>query len=146
MNLIQDVLFFLQSPINILSGKCFAKQLNDLTGTGIDTKQLQSCFFWDSENYSLAIHHRSSNLLEFFINEGFTLSTIFRVIVLRVINTSNHLKYDCCYTKMNEDNKDCSNCQSAFTLSKDVIRTELFDMGETIFNTNDGRSGLVKVK
>ena len=37
-------LFFPQYPINILSVTCFARQLNDLTGTGIDTKQLASLF------------------------------------------------------------------------------------------------------
>ena len=43
--LVKDELFFPQSPINILSVTCFARQLNDLTGTGIDTKQLTSCFY-----------------------------------------------------------------------------------------------------
>ena len=46
--LIEDVLFSPQSPINILSVTCFARQLKDLAGTGIDTKQLQSRFYWDS--------------------------------------------------------------------------------------------------
>ena len=36
--LVKDVLFSPHSPINILSVTCFAQQLNDLTGTGIDTK------------------------------------------------------------------------------------------------------------
>ena len=47
---------------------------------------------------------------------------------------------------MNDDDKNCSGCQSAFTSSKDVIKTELFDIGETLFFTNDGWLGLVKVK
>ena len=47
---------------------------------------------------------------------------------------------------MNDDDKNCCDCQSAFTSSKDVIKTELFDIGETLFFTNDGWSGLVKVK
>ena len=35
--LVEDVLFFPQSTINILSITCFSQQLNDLTGTGINT-------------------------------------------------------------------------------------------------------------
>ena len=49
--LVKDALFSPQSPINILSVTCFARQLNDLTGTGIYTKQLKSCFYWDSSKY-----------------------------------------------------------------------------------------------
>ena len=88
--LIEDVLFFPESPINILSVTCFAKQLNDLTGTGIDTKQLQSHFYWDCGKYSLTIRHPPLNLPEISINEGFALSTVFRAMVSRVINLSSH--------------------------------------------------------
>ena len=38
--LVKYASFSPQSPINILSVTCFARQLNDLTGTGIDKKQL----------------------------------------------------------------------------------------------------------
>ena len=76
--LVKDALFYPQYPINILSVTFFARQLNDLTGTGIDTKQLTSCFYWESSKYSLTIHHPPSNLPEISINEGFALSTMFR--------------------------------------------------------------------
>ena len=36
--LVEDALFFPQYPINGLTVTCFSQQLNDLTGTGIDTK------------------------------------------------------------------------------------------------------------
>ena len=98
--LVKDALFSPQSPINIISVICFARQLNDLTGTGIDTKQLTSCFYWDSSKYLLTIHHPPSNLPEISINEGFALSTMFRALVSRVVNTSNRSKYGCCYTKI----------------------------------------------
>ena len=42
--LVRNVLFFPQSPINILSVTEFAKQLDDEEGTGIDTKQLKLRF------------------------------------------------------------------------------------------------------
>ena len=49
---IHGVLFFTASPINILSVTAFAAQLNDEEGTGIDTKQRRSSFYWDSDRYS----------------------------------------------------------------------------------------------
>ena len=42
--LFENVLFFPQYPMNILSITFFARQVNDLTGTDINTKQLQSRF------------------------------------------------------------------------------------------------------
>ena len=98
----KDTLFSPQYPINILSVTCFARKLNDLTGDGIDTKKLKSCFYWDSSKYSITIHHPPSNIPEISINEGFEMSTMFRAFVSRVVNTSNRSKYGCCYTKMDD--------------------------------------------
>ena len=49
--LVEDVLFFPKSPINILSVTCFARKLNYLTGNGINTQQLKSIFYWDSNKF-----------------------------------------------------------------------------------------------
>ena len=73
-HLVKDVLYFPESPINILSVTAFAGQLGDPDGTGIDTKILQSRFYWDRGNFSRTIRHPSSNLPELSINEGFLLS------------------------------------------------------------------------
>ena len=46
------------------------------------------------------------------MNEGFALSTILRAHVSRVINVSNHPRYDCCFNHMyaDYDNEDhCTN-------------------------------------
>ena len=48
-------------------------------------------------------------------------------------------------TKHEEHSTRCG-CQSVFASSQDYITSELFDIGETIFFTNNGWSGLVKVK
>ena len=45
--LIHDVLYFPSSPVNILSVTSLAEQLNDNDGTGIDTKQNTSQFYWN---------------------------------------------------------------------------------------------------
>ena len=86
------------------------------------------------------------------------MSTMFRALVSRVVNTSNRSKYGCCYTKMDDDENDdphthkhdkrsrCCGFQYVFASSQDDITSELFDIGETLFFTNYGWSGLVKVK
>ena len=48
-------------------------------------------------------------------------------------------------TKHEEHSTRCG-CQSVFASSQDDITSELFDIGETLFFTNNGWSGLVKVK
>ena len=121
-------------------------------------KQLTSCLYWYSIKYSLTIHHPPSNLPEISINEVFALSTMFRALLSIVVNTSNRSKYGCCYTKIDDDYKDdphatkneehstrCG-CQYLFVSSQDDTTLELFDIGETLFFTNNGWSGLVKVK
>ena len=101
--LVEDVLFFPQSLINIMSITYVARQLNDLTGTGIYTKQLQYHFYRESNKFSLTIQHPPSNLPEISINEGFSLSTIFCALILIVVNVSNHTRYGCCFSNIYSD-------------------------------------------
>ena len=94
---------------------------------------------------------------EMSINDVIALSTMFRALVSRVINPSNHSKYGCCYTKMHDNankipsvhehdrHSACCSHQSAFASSKDEITSELFDIGKTLFYTNNGWPDKVKV-
>ena len=50
------------------------------------------------------------------------------------------------HTHKHDEHSTCCGCQSVFASSQDDITSELFDIGETLFFTNDGWSGLVKVK
>ena len=50
------------------------------------------------------------------------------------------------HTNKHEDHSTRCGCQSVFASSQDDITSELFDIGETLFFTNNGWSGLVKVK
>ena len=50
------------------------------------------------------------------------------------------------HTHKNDEHLMCCVCQSVFASSQDDITSELFDIGETLFFTNNGWSGLVKVK
>lgn len=74
--LVENVLHFPESPINILSVTEFAKQLDNTEGTDIDTKQLRSQFYWENNKFTLAIQHPASNIPGAAINEGFLLSRI----------------------------------------------------------------------
>ena len=49
------------------------------------------------------------------------------------------------YANKHEEHSTRCGCQSVFTSSQDDITSELFDIGETLFFTNNGWSGLVKV-
>ena len=140
--LVENVLFFPQSPINILSVTEFAKQLNDKEGTGIDTKQLRSRFYWDQNKYFLTIHHPPSNLPEFSINEGFCVSMLCQAMLAKVINVKSHSKHSCCFIKFDDD---CVRDSESHVLTTDV-KQELFEVGETLFYAKEGWSGLVKVK
>ena len=44
---LEQVLYFPQSPINIMSVTEFARQLDDKDGTGIDTRMKYSRFYWN---------------------------------------------------------------------------------------------------
>ena len=61
---IRDVLYFPESPVNILSVTKFADQLNDDEGTGIDTKRNHSVLYWNEKKFQRTIRHPASNLPE----------------------------------------------------------------------------------
>lgn len=86
-HLIQNVLFFPNSPINILSITEFANHLNDNSGTGITTCQRESKFFWDNKQYVRTIQHPLSNLPEMSICDGFLLSSFWTRLLSRRFNT-----------------------------------------------------------
>ena len=140
--LIHNTLYFPQSPINILSVTEFARQLDDVEGTGIDTKQLKSRFYWNNNKYSVTIRHPASNLPEMPINEGFSSAQKYAALVNKVINTAISWRYSCCFTKI----QDCEDFEDYSTVLTTDIKEELFEEGETLFCAIDGWSGLVKVK
>ena len=159
--LIHDVLYFPQSPINILSVTSFARQLKDNEGTGIDTKMEYSRVYWDFGKHERIIKHQPSNLPQLSINEGFSLSNVYLALVAKVINPKVHTQHSCCLTNLNleddgssgtlDEKSTCSSqgyckttCNSTGLDTLD-IKTELFEVGETLFYSKDGYSTLVKI-
>ena len=61
---LNDVLYFPNSPVNVISCTSLAHQLDDNDGTWIQTKRHHSIFEWDFGSRRRTIHHPSSNLPE----------------------------------------------------------------------------------
>ena len=122
----------------------FAHQLIYKDGTRITTLQTQSRFFWDKNKFSRTIYHPPSNLLEMPINEGFTAATECRAMISKVINTVTKPKYNCKTTSLDSEcSKSC--CNNVFATEANISR-ENSDVGETLVNSKEGFTSLVKVK
>ena len=72
------------------------------------------------------------------INEGFSFATMYRALVSKVINPKVSHQHSCCMTDLDHDD-------SSADPGSD-LETELFEIGKTLFYTQEGFSGLVKVK
>ena len=75
--LLEQVLYFPQSTITIMSVTEFARQLDDEEGTSIDMKMKYSRFYCKNNKYSQEIYHSASNLPELAVNEENSLFTWF---------------------------------------------------------------------
>jgi len=75
--ILKDVLYFPDSPVNVLSVTAFAAQLDDDHGTWIKTSRHQSVFTWDNEKFSKTLVHPASNLPQMTVNNGFSVYTSF---------------------------------------------------------------------
>ena len=88
---VENVLYFLQSPVNILSITSLAYQFNDDDGTGINTKRSKSHFKWNHNKHQQKITHPPSNLPELPVNEGFSLAGMYTQMVgTKVFTTKQH--------------------------------------------------------
>ncbi len=67
---IDDVLYFPKSPVNIIGVTKLGMQRNDPEGTHILTKSQYSVFTWNFGAYTRTIHHHASGLPELPINQG----------------------------------------------------------------------------
>ena len=74
---LEEVYYFPQSPVNLLSVTQLARMLNDPEGTEIRTKMSSSILTWDKGQYSRTFQHPQSGLPEMPINEGVTRFSAF---------------------------------------------------------------------
>jgi hypothetical protein len=102
----ENVLYFPNSPVNVLSVTSLADFLNDDEGTGIDTKRKYSRFYWDHGKHQRTFHHSDSNLPP--INQGTSSFSWFTRAFARKLNDQIH-GHCCCTNKHLEklaDDKD----------------------------------------
>ena len=76
VEVVKDILYFPEPPVNVLSVTKFADQLSDDHGTGCDTKRNYSILHWDNKSYHKTIEHPASNLPELIVNENCIRNTI----------------------------------------------------------------------
>ena len=68
---LDDVLFFPRSPVNILSVTALANQLDDDSGTYVKTCRNSSEFVWHSSRHRITLQHGQCQLPEMRVNEGY---------------------------------------------------------------------------
>ena len=74
---LKDIVYFPNSPVNVLSVTAFAAHLNDDDGTWIKTARHQSVFSWDNEQFTKTLIHLASNLPQMTVNNGYSAFTSF---------------------------------------------------------------------
>ena len=85
------MLYFPESPVNILSVTKFADQLDDDQGTGIDTQKKSLYPLMEENQHRRTIHHAASNLPEMRVNEGWFRFSLFPELVgSKVCLTKQH--------------------------------------------------------
>ena len=137
---IQEVLYFPQSPVNILSVTRLADQFNDDEGTGIDTKQSKSRFYWGNNKFERTINHPSSQLPELPINEGFSLAGLSS----KVVGTKVCLAKQYCHCHASHLVSDHDIDETPLTPLN--LSDDMFHVGETLLYTNAGHTTYVRVE
>ena len=120
----------------------FANQLNDDSGTGINTACHQSRFYWNHKQFSWTLKHPSSNLPEMCINDGFRLSALCSRIVGQQVDLCKHHCH--CAAASSFPNKDGSAVIPMVT-QEEEFATEMFHIGETLLYLNAGHTIFTKL-
>ena len=94
---LKNVLYFPDSPVNVLSVTMLADQLNDDEGTSITTMRFKSVFLWDDEKFKKTIYHPESKLPEMYYNETFDVFESFCSFVERITS----IKRNSIFTTLN---------------------------------------------
>ena len=136
---IRDVLYFPESPVNILSVTKFADQLNDDEGTGIDTKRNHSVLYWNENQFQRTIRHPASNLPEMPVNEGWSCFNLFSKLVgTKVCLEKQHSH---CHANLVENDEEDTPAPNIVDLSD-----EIFHVGETLLYLKEGRATYAKIE
>ena len=139
---LEQVLYFPQSPINIMSVTELARQLDDKDSTGIDTRMKYSRFYWEGNKFSRKIYHSSSNLPELAINEGATLYTWFTKKLCTKLN--DDIQPVCCCTNSHLEKQGKATLIEPDETDDLFVKSVIYN-GENMIYKNAGDNDLVKV-
>ena len=67
---LKNVLYFPNSPVNIISVVCLADHFDDDYGTSVLTTRNSSTFTWNKQKYTKSLGHSRNRLPEIMVNEG----------------------------------------------------------------------------
>ena len=145
---LKNVLYFPDSPVNVLSVTAFASQLNDDNGTWIKTARHQSVFSWDHEKYTKTLIHPASNLPQMTVNSGFSIFTSFckfleKATVLPSLGASVFLSGG----PVGDDTTDSASSTTASPLSSiEQSVKDQYTIGQTLSLVRDGHSETVTLE
>ena len=131
------MLYFPDSPVNILSVTRFADQLDDDEGTGINTRRSYSEFYWQDGKFKRTIRHPASNLPELPVNEGWNSFSLFsKLFGAKVCLEKQH-----CHCHTSNLILDDETAQPVLDLSDDI-----FHVGETLLYSKEGHTVYVRIE
>ena len=135
VEMIEDVLYFPSSPVNILGITKFGEQRRDPEGTHILTKAKYSVFTWNNGKSTRDIHHQSSGLPELPINEGMSVFSSFYLSFCSMLPTLDVTK-KCLLSRLQEYSAQTSTNSVSFA-SKCCLRSS-FKIGDKVNLINPG--------
>ncbi len=141
--LIQILLYFPDSPINILSITEFTNQMNDDNRSEIMTFRKESTFFWDHNKYARTIVNPPSNLLDMSINDGFSLHSYWTGLLGTCFGTIKAHCHCLALSQMPDKNLDCTIFDSS-SPAIEIVKS-LFHVGDTFLYNKDGHNTYAKV-
>ena len=163
-----DVLYFPNSPVKIISVMCLGDDLNDSSGTWITTKRFESLLKWDCKQYSKKITHPRSRLPELIVNPGcssdmalctaldtvrtthepHTLETVLPEDIFDASDEVQSHSLAASVTANNTANDDKSSTEPThdkILSDESVIATDYFQVGDAICYTKDDLTGIVTI-
>ena len=158
---LKNVLYFPNSPVNIISVVCLADHFNDDTGTWVQTCRNSSKFTWDNGKFMKELKHSTNRLPEITVNEGINKSTNLKIRNLPAAEafcTYNTILPEDCYDSntaiLNADNlaalvsnrdlnknpklENLKETEYREMVKKRLLNGEFFKIGDTVRYCKDG--------
>ena len=138
--LLEDVLYFPSSPVNLISITCLADQLKDNERTFIRTARYHSDFTWNFGAHTTTIHHAQIRIPEMEVStEKSTLHVLTTTINLLHPRSRNHVFNVNVITDNNKDTFTPSSSTIKPTADNSEIVITEFETNDKLTYCRDGR-------